>query len=128
MVRIWVQKAEEDFLVAETLLTPGEFCPFSSVCFHAQQSVEKYIKALPISLSIGFPKVYDIGELLGLLPPTITIPLTTAEQEQLTFHDTEGRYPGDHEPVLREDAEQAVAAARKVREAVRARLPKQTLE
>ena len=57
-----------------------------------------------------------------------TASLTTAEQEQPTFHATEGRYPGDHRPVSREDAEQAVAAARKVREAVRARLQKQILE
>lgn len=44
LVRMWVEKAEEDLLVAQRLLSPGEPCLFSSVCFHAQQAVEKYVK------------------------------------------------------------------------------------
>jgi HEPN domain-containing protein len=42
----WVSKAEEDLTAAEYLLTMGGQCPFATVCFHAQQLVEKYLKAL----------------------------------------------------------------------------------
>ena len=103
-------------------------CPLNStICFHAQQSVEKYIKALLVSLSIPFPKVHDVGELLNLVPTSIKIPFSTEEQEQLTFYATTARYPGDYEPVSREDAEEMVSAAKKLRDAVRAHLPKDAL-
>ena len=127
LARMWVEKAEEDFLVAELLLSPDEGCPFSTVCFHAQQSVEKYVKALLVSRAIAFPKVHDIGELLELEPASIEIPLSTEEQEQLTFYATTARYPGEYEPISRGEAEEMVAAAKKLRDAVRAHLPKEAL-
>jgi HEPN domain-containing protein len=42
IVRQWVEKAEEDLINARHTLTLREHCPFSTVCFHAQQVVEKY--------------------------------------------------------------------------------------
>ena len=127
LARMWIEKAEEDLLVAQRLLDPPEVCPFSTVCFHAQQSVEKYIKAILVARSIPFPKAHDIGELLHLLPASVSVPLSVEEQELLTFYATTGRYPGEYEPVTRDDAERALAAARGVREAVRAKLPAETL-
>lgn len=127
VVRQWVVKAENDLKNAEHTLTMGEDCPLDTVCFHAQQCAEKYIKALLCYLSIDFPKSHDLGEMTQLLPPDISSPLTVLEQERLTDYATVTRYPGDWEPITREDAGAAVALARKVREAVQARLPKETL-
>lgn len=73
-------------------------------------------------MAIPFPRVHDIGELLKLVPASMEIPLSAEEQEQLTFYATTARYPGDYEPVSREDAEAMVSAAKKLREAVRAHL------
>jgi len=39
--------------------------------------------------------------------------------------EVEARYPGNWEPITQADAEEAVALARKVREAVRNHLPKE---
>ena len=50
VVAQWVSRAEEDLTAAEYLLTMGEQCPFATVCFHAQQVVEKYLKALLASV------------------------------------------------------------------------------
>jgi HEPN domain-containing protein len=127
LARLWVEKAEEDLFVAVRLLSPDENCPFSTICFHAQQSVEKYVKALLVSMAIAFPKVHDIGELLKLAPASIEIPLSTEEQEQLTFYATTARYPGEYEPISRGEAEEMMAAAKKLRDAVRAHLPKGAL-
>jgi HEPN domain-containing protein len=127
LARMWVERAEEDLLVAELLLSSEESCPSSTICFHAQQCTEKYAKALLVSLSIPFPKVHDIGELLHLVPTSINVPLTPEEQEQLTFYATTARYPGDYEPVSREDAEAMLSAARKLRYAIRAQLPQDAL-
>ena len=54
VVAQWVSKAEEDLTVAEYLLTMGERCPFATVCFHAQQLLEKYLKALLAFHSVPF--------------------------------------------------------------------------
>jgi HEPN domain-containing protein len=44
-VRQWIEKAEHDLRNAEhTLTLRDEDCPFDTVCFHAQQCVEKYLK------------------------------------------------------------------------------------
>lgn len=123
LVRQWVLKAEEDLISAEYLLTmPGEG-PYGTVCFHAQQCVEKYIKALLVFLSIDFPRVHDLGEILLLVPRELRPSLTVAEEESLTDYAAVHRYPGDYEPVTRTGADEAVAVARRVREATRGRLP-----
>ncbi len=127
LARMWVEKAEEDLLVAELLLSSEECCPASTICFHAQQCAEKYVKALLVYLSVPFPKVHDIGELLHLVPASIKVPLTAEEQEQLTFYATTARYPGDYEPVSREDAEEMISAARKLRDAIRSHIPADAL-
>jgi HEPN domain-containing protein len=41
----WVKKAEDDLKTAAHTLKLGKTCPTNTVCFHAQQCVEKYLKA-----------------------------------------------------------------------------------
>ncbi len=128
VVRQWVEKAENDLRNAEHTLTLQENCPLDTVCFHAQQCVEKYITALLSLNGINYPKTHNIAELIVLLPKRISPDLTDEEQERLTDYATITRYPGDWEPITRSEAENAVAAARKAREAVRTNLPQETLE
>lgn len=44
----WIQKAEDDFSLAEVTLEETDF--FDHVCFLSQQAVEKYLKAVIIIL------------------------------------------------------------------------------
>ena len=67
VVREWIAKAEEDFKSAVHLLKMKD-CPVGNVCFHAQQCVEKYLKALLVTQDLEFPKIHDLVELLVLLP------------------------------------------------------------
>src|SRR6266478_6775118 len=71
VVREWLVKAENDLLNATHTLTLGANCPTDTVCFHAQQCVEKYIKALLVFRAISFPKTHDIDKLRSLLPPKL---------------------------------------------------------
>ena len=48
----WIQKADHDLINAEHTLQLKDNCPYDTICFHVQQSVEKYIKALLIQLEI----------------------------------------------------------------------------
>ena len=126
LVRQWVEKAEEDLKAAERLLPLEE--DFSSVIsFHAQQCAEKFIKALLVERGIPFPRIHDIGDLIQLLPAEIRPSIDVMMQERLTHYATVSRYPGDV-VISREDLEAAVAAARKVREAVLNSLPKAVVQ
>ena len=127
LVRQWVEKAEEDLRTAEHTLTLGDNCPYGTVCFHAQQCAEKYLKALLVLHAISFPKIHDLLELLPLVPRALALGIQLADVAEVNRYAIEGRYPGEWEPIMREDAEAAVKAARKTREAVRKHLPPATL-
>jgi HEPN domain-containing protein len=63
--REWVAKAEEDFVVAAALSRPRKKPVWASVCFHAQQWAEKYLKARWNEASIQFPRTHDLEQLLN---------------------------------------------------------------
>ncbi len=125
-VREWVQKAENDLINAEHTLTLKERCPYDTICFHAQQCAEKYLKALLVFLAIPFPKIHDVAELLAMLPAGSLPELSPAEVAPLNPHAVATRYPG-FDPLSREHAVNALEIARRIRSAVRARLPAESL-
>ncbi|MBX7256141.1 MAG: HEPN domain-containing protein [Candidatus Hydrogenedentes bacterium] len=126
VVREWVQKAENDLTTAVHTLKLREDCPTDAVCFHAQQCVEKYLKAFLVYRGIHFPRVHNIEELVALVPRTDRPDLSAVEQERLTDFATATRYPGDYDPIPLRDARVVVATARRVRRHVRRLLPKTT--
>lgn len=66
----WVEKAENDLKNAAYTLEMDDECPTDTVCFHAQQVVEKYLKALLVFKGIPFPKSHNIEDIIALLPPS----------------------------------------------------------
>jgi HEPN domain-containing protein len=128
VIREWVRKAENDLRTAVHTLEMEDDCPTDTVCFHAQQCVEKYLKAFLIFEEIDFPKTHDIGKIAALLPPRIQVSLTVEEQIQLTNYATVMRYPGDYFPISMTEAKKAVRLARRVRMQIRKLLPKQALK
>lgn len=127
VVRGWVEKAENDLKNATITLRAGEECPTDTVAFHAEQCVEKYLKALLTFKAIAFTKTHDIEELVTRVGPDVSIALTVEEQRRLTAYATVTRYPGDYEPVSFAEARRAVALARRVRTALRRMLPNAAL-
>lgn len=118
LVRLWIQKAEEDMRSAEFLMTMPGGPPFATVCFHSQQAVEKYLKAALVARDIPFPKIHDIAELVLLLPVDLRKLLTVEESESLSDHAVVSRYPGDWGPLTRAEAEMSLTIARRVRAAL----------
>lgn len=127
IVRQWVEKAEHDLANAEHTLTMKEECPYDTVCFHAQQCVEKYVKALLVFHGVDFPKTHDIGELIARLPRRIRVrvQLTFEAQRRLTDYATLTRYPGDYEEIPIAETRRAVRIARRTRLEIRRLLPKE---
>jgi HEPN domain-containing protein len=127
LVREWLAKADNDLTTAAHTLTLGAECPTDTVCFHAQQCVEKCLKALLVFLGKTFPKTHDIAALRKLLPPKLCPKLDDTVQERLTDYATVLRYPGSGPEVPLAEARKAVALARRVRKEVRRHLPRTAL-
>ena len=90
----WRRKADEDFAVAERELAAAPPA-FAAVCFHAQQAVEKYLKALLAAAGKPAPKTHDLNYLLKLLgeegKPFAALAVDLAV---LSLAAVEVRYPG----------------------------------
>lgn len=123
LVKSWLKKAERDFKVAERELSFDE--SFSEiVCFHAQQAVEKYLKAYLTSLELYFEKTHNIEDLVLLVAQKEAAILDFKEiGTELTPYAVETRYPEFEEPAL-EDAENAVKIAAEFRDFIIKRLSK----
>ena len=68
LTREWVKKAEADFLAAAKLGRGRDFL-HDQVCFHSQQSAEKYLKALMEEIGLTVPHTHNLISLLPLLTP-----------------------------------------------------------
>ncbi|HEV8580939.1 MAG TPA: HEPN domain-containing protein [Thermoanaerobaculia bacterium] len=122
----WVAKAENDLTNAAHTLKLGASCPTDTACFHAQQCVEKYLKALLVAEGTDFPKTHDLEALVDLCPAGLRPELSSEDLVRLTDYATGARYPG-WEQISLAAARRAVAAARRVRRAIRRALPRKAV-
>ena len=65
----WIAKAEQDYRTVLALSRLRVAPVPDSVCFHAQQCAEKYLKALLVRERAPFPHTHDLIRLLDLLSP-----------------------------------------------------------
>jgi HEPN domain-containing protein len=86
-----LRKAGHDLIAARATIATGQ--ALDTVCFHAQQAVEKALKALLALRDVEYPWRHDLGELLGLARanyPGLDLP---AEQLlQLSPYAVDARY------------------------------------
>ena len=96
LVREWVEKAEADMRTAEREAQVTEGPNWDAVCFHAQQAVEKYLKALLQQNAIAFLKTDDLAALLDMILPLYPEWETIRDSlEWLSSFGVEIRYPGE---------------------------------
>ena len=116
LVDAWLKKADQDLLAVERLLE-FELVLGGVIAFHAQQAVEKAMKAILTRHQIAFPRTHDLGVLLTLLAhlhPGLNEDLR--DVTVLTDYGVEVRYPGDSQDLTREEVLEAAALARHARE------------
>jgi HEPN domain-containing protein len=123
LVRRWVEKAEEDLVLAEHGLTMTERCPYDLICYHAQQCAEKYLKALLAWQALLVPRTHDLRFLVRQMPADLHLGMDIDHMLTLNRYSIETRYPENWDDIERPEAERAVALARAVRDAVRSVLP-----
>jgi len=114
----WIKKAKNDLLSAERELSFED--PITDVvCFHCQQSAEKYLKAFLVHHQVYFPRTHRILELLELCA---TIDLSFREELEdadiLTDYAVELRYPDIWLETGIEESKEALEIAKKVKEFV----------
>ena len=95
-VREWVDKAEGDYRTAGRELGAPDFPNYDAVCFHAQQCIEKSMKALLIDKGVSPQRVHDLAFLASALTgvfPEWSWP--NEELRALSRSAVEFRYPGN---------------------------------
>jgi HEPN domain-containing protein len=117
-VKEWVLKAEADFATTGRELQATAVPNYDAVCFHAQQCVEKLMKALLIHLGVTPPKTHDLRALEALLAPVCPQWSWAAQDLRfLTRASVDFRYPG--EQADQEEARQAYEIASSLRQRLR---------
>jgi len=113
VVREWIDKSEGDFLTA-TREFQADPPNYDAVCFHAQQCIEKLLKAALIAKGRIPPKTHDLtvlGGLLNSLHPEWRWPVE--ELRLLSRSAVVFRYPG--EAAGREEADAALGVSKAMR-------------
>jgi HEPN domain-containing protein len=112
----WVRLAEGDLAMARLGLQSEQFDVYELVGFHAQQAVEKLIKAFLARSAVDFQDQHDIDYLQGLVRKVDTeLALRIDPAASLNRYAVGTRYPGRYAPVTRDQADAAVRIAEQVR-------------
>lgn len=118
----WVERAESDFRVAQRESMVSVDPSYDAVCFHAQQCIEKLMKAVLIDRGQAPPRTHDLLALASQL--AVVVPSwswAAAELSTLSAAAVGFRYPGD--PAEHEDADDMLDICRRVRASLLPLLP-----
>ena len=118
-VRQWLIFADEDLTLAKHGLTLTTGIPFRLIAYHAQQCVEKYLKAYLVFRGIDFPYTHNISHLLELCAESADWADDIQDAEELSPFAITTRYPGEDEEVTAEEVSRSIEVADHVRNTVR---------
>ena len=113
LVAEWLRWAQADMTVA-SLIDDERIAP-EIAAFHAQQAAEKVLKALLVLRQVDFPRTHSIGALLALCEEAgFAGAQDLIDASSLTRYAVTTRYPGDEDPVSREEAGEAATLAAQI--------------
>jgi HEPN domain-containing protein len=112
LARGWQEKALSDLSAAERVLEGSG--PYDTACFHAQQAIEKTLKALLALHGQSIPRTHDLDELQRACILVRPIPeLAALDLSEATDYAVQLRYDIEFWPE-KETAAQALSLARQV--------------
>lgn len=121
LVTEWIQKAEGDFNSALREYRARKLPNYDAAVFHAQQCIEKYIKAILQKNNVPFHKIHDLLALMQLCGSLVNeLELYKELLAYLNQFAIVFRYPG--ESATREQAKQALNAMNILRPILRNKL------
>lgn len=122
----WLEYARSDLHAAATLLSSDTGA--GAVCFLAQQSVEKALKAALVHVGDDVPRIHSLDALRNVLPGDWAVKQDFPDLAELTAWAIESRYPGDWPQPSNDDARAAVELARVVVESISNDLGRRNVE
>lgn len=113
---VLLRKARGDEFTVQKLI-PDPASPDEIIGFHAQQAVEKLLKAVLAHNAVPYPHIHDLTELVDLLRENkISFPVDVEDIDRLTPFETVFRYPDlPAEPRRALDRPWALELVRRVR-------------
>jgi HEPN domain-containing protein len=105
----WLRHARSDISLARKTGDPDTL--LETLCFHAQQAVEKCFKAVLVWRGITPPATHNLKTLIERLPPDLNLPAYVIEAAALTDYAVSTRYPGAYEEVDEAEYREALQTA-----------------
>jgi HEPN domain-containing protein len=129
LVRNWIARAESDLKIAGDEIKTEDPAT-DAVCFHAQQCVEKYLKAYLIFHQRHFKKTHNIARLIELCKEISQDfdSLYQIEADTLTGYAVDIRYGDEFYFPSIEETESALEIAEKVKSFVSNKLREEGLK
>ena len=94
-IRNWLFRANEDIAVINNLINTGVENYTSTICFHAQQASEKFLKAYLVNHDVDFPRTHDLDFLLLECQKLNKESFNDINLKDLTEFGVSVRYPDD---------------------------------
>ena len=114
----WINKANDDLRVADYLSIMHHPTPDEIICYHCQQSAEKYLKAILFSIDIEPPNTHDLKRLLSICQQYKSeFTVLASSAYILTRYGVMPRYPNEL-GITEDDMKTALSNAKSVKEFV----------
>lgn len=109
----WLKRAESSYYKAK-LGADNPLILLEDLCFDAQQSAEKALKAILVYSGSDVPRTHSIGYLLKLIKD-LEIQLNPELEELaiLTEYAVQTRYLGDYEPITEDEYSHSIELSHK---------------
>ncbi|GHV93195.1 hypothetical protein AGMMS50268_36980 [Spirochaetia bacterium] len=122
-VRQWIDIANKDLALAEHVAATMWPTPYELVCFHCQQSAEKYLKAFLVLHDREPPKIHDLAELSKFCENSEPLFSQILEKcEVLTYYGVQPRYPNEKH-IEKEEMTRSLEYARTIKEFILQKMP-----
>jgi HEPN domain-containing protein/predicted nucleotidyltransferase len=109
----WLAHARSDLVVARLARSNSDVLP-EQACFHAQQAVEKAVKAVLLARNVDFPYTHNLEELVNELTSRgLAVPIDLISAKELTRYAALTRYPHS-ERISEAQVDQAIEIAETV--------------
>jgi HEPN domain-containing protein len=118
----WFSYADGDLYLAQIGLDSNNKDIYRLIGYHAQQCVEKYLKAYLVFHLIDFPYTHSITLLLDLCSEKADWTESIRDAEELTPYATTARYPSEDGNISKDEVIKTIEIATKIRQTVRAAL------
>lgn len=117
-IKNWLYRGNEDIAVIESLVKAGIENYTSTICFHAQQASEKFLKTFLVYHDVDYPRTHDLDYLLQECQKINEEAFQNINLQSLSDFGVSVRYPDDFYIPSVSEAIEYSQVAKEIREIV----------